>query len=205
MKKHSMEQRSDEWLHMRKGKISGTVLKDIMGTPKKRQDAFYEILAERLTVGVDSENDDYESPMDRGTRLEPDAISLFEFETGKTVEIVGLLQDDENENIMQSPDGLIGEDEAIEVKCMGGKNHIKFWLTNEVPDEYEWQVVQYFVVNEKLKTLYFVGYNPDIPSRRIHILEVKREEVEDKIVQAREAQNKFLKEVEDKLKEIIEL
>lgn len=143
--------------------------------------------------------------MARGTRLEPDAIVMFEFETGKTVEVVGLLQDDENENIMQSPDGLIGEDEAIEVKCMVGKNHVKFWFENEVPDEYEWQVVQYFVVNEKLKKLYFVGYNPDIPAHRIHILEVTREEVEDKIIQAREAQNKFLKEVEDKLKEIIKI
>jgi hypothetical protein len=46
---------------------------------------------------------------------------------------------------------------------MGGKNHIKLWLTDKAPDEYEFQIYQYFIVNEKLKKLYFVGFNPDIP------------------------------------------
>lgn len=209
MKKHNVEQKSDEWHHLRKGKITGTTLKAIMGTPKARQDAVYEIIAERLTVGVESEGD-YENAMDRGNRLEPDAIAMFEFETGKEVERTGFCEDDTNPMIANSPDGLIGEDEAVEAKCMGGKNHVKMWLTNEIPEEagvhnYKWQVIQYFIVNEKLKKLYFVGYNPDIEVHPLHIIEVNRKDVEQDIVNARKSQEAFLQEVESILTTIIKL
>lgn len=204
MKKHNIEQRTDEWHHLRKGKITGTTLKAIMGTPKARQDALYEIIAERLTVGVESEGS-FENPMDRGTRLEPDALAMFELETGKTVERCGFAEDDTNPMIANSPDGLIGDDEAVEAKCMGGKNHVKMWLTNRIPDEYDWQVVQYFVVNEKLRKLYFVGYNPDIPVHPLHVIEVFRDQVEEDITAAKEEQCKFLKEVDKILETIIKL
>ena len=201
MKKNNVAQRSDEWFHLKKGKITGTVLKGIMGTPKARQEAIYEVIAERLTVGVNG--DDYENAMDRGTRLEDEAVAAFEFETGLKVDKMGLCQHDDNDNIANSPDGLIGENEAVEIKCMGGKNHVKMWLTNSVPDEYYWQVIQYFVVNEKLKKLYFVGYNPDIPSHSLHIIEVERDEEE--IKNAKQKQEAFLQEVEAILSTIIKL
>ena len=204
MKKHDIAQKTDKWFHIRKGKITGTQLKNIMGTPRARQEAIYEVLAERLTVGVESE-DDYENAMERGSRLEPDAISAFELETGKSVERVGFVEDDDNPLIANSPDGLIGETEAVEVKCLGGKNHIKMWLTNKVLDEYLWQVIQYFVVNKKLQTLYFVGYNPNIPTHPLHIIEVKRKDIEVEIKEAREEQEKFLKEVDILLAKIIKL
>lgn len=200
MKKYNIEQLSPEWHHIRKGKITGTTLKGIMGTPKARKTALYEILAERLTVGVE---EDYENAMERGLRLESDAVAMFELETDKKVELTGFCEDDTNPFIANSPDGLIGENEAIEVKCMGGINHIKMWLENKVPDEYEWQVVQYFIVNEKLEKLYFVGYNPDIPVHTLHIIEVKREEIEEKIKSAKVAQEVFLGEVENILKDLI--
>lgn len=201
MKKHDVEQRSDEWHHLRKGKMRGTMLKSIMGTPKARQEALYELIAERLTIGVD----DGENPMERGIRLEEDAISTFELETGLTVERIGLVENDENANIAYSPDGLIGDEEDVEVKCQGGKNHVKMWLTNKIPDDYEWQVVQAFVVNPKLKKRYFVGYNPDISIHPIHIIEVTREEIAVQIETARRSQEVFLQEVEAILSTLIKL
>lgn len=203
MKKHQVEQKSNEWQQLRKGKITGTTLKAIMGTPKARQDAIFEIIAERLTVGVES--DDYENPMDRGNRLEPDAIAMFELETGKQVERTGFCENEGNSMICNSPDGLIGETEAVEIKCMGGKNHIKMWLTNEIPEEYKWQTIQYFVVNEKLEKLYFAGYNPDIPTHQLHIIETTRQENLEDIEKAKKSQEEFLKEVNEKLSEIIKL
>lgn len=204
MKKHNIEQGSDEWHQIRKGKITGTYLKAIMGTPRARQEAIYEMIAERLTTGIESETS-FENAMDRGTRLEPDAISMFEFETNLKVERTGFCEDDTNPLIANSPDGLIGEDEAIEVKCLEGKKHIKAWLTNEVPEDYQWQVVQYFVVNPKLKKLYFVNYHPDIPVHPLHIIEVTRKQVEDKILLAKEAEGVFLKEVEVELSKLIKI
>jgi len=199
-----IEQRSDEWHHLRKGKITGTTLKSIMGTPKARQDAFYEIIAERLTIGID---DGEESAMDRGIRLEGEAIAAFEFETDLKVEKTGFSQNDENPFIANSPDGWIGEsqEEGIEVKCMGGKNHIKMWFLNEVPDDYYWQMIQYFIVNENLLKLYFVGYNPDIPKHPLHIIPVLRKDILEDIKVARTKQDEFLKEVEYKLSTLINL
>lgn len=205
MKKHNIEQRSPEWHQLRKTRITGTVLKNLMGTPKARQEAIYEAIANRLTVGV---QDEYENAMDRGTRLESDAISLFEFETGKSVEQVGMCEDDNNSAIAQSPDGYVkdtDDSEAVEVKCMGGKNHVKLWLTDKVPDEYKWQVVQYFVVNDKLKKLYFVGHNPDIPVHPLHIIELERKDILVDIKQAKEAQKIFIQEVEAILSTLIKL
>lgn len=201
MKKHQIEQRSPEWFQIRKGKITGTVLKGIMGTPYAKQEMFYELIAQRLIVGLVN---DGENPMERGIRLEDEAIAKFEFETGLKVEKVGFAESD-NPVIANSPDGLIGDTEAIEVKCMGGKNHIKLWFENEIPKEYNWQVIQYFIVNPKLEKMYFVGYNPDMPVHPIHIIEVKRNEVEDKIKLAETAQEEFIKVVNEKLREIIKL
>ena len=199
-----MEQRSPEWHQLRKGKITGTGLSRIMGTPSAKKEYFYEIIAERLMVG-NPDAEEYENSMDRGLRLEDDGIAEFEFATGKKVEKMGICESSENPQIINSPDGLIGEDEAVEIKCMGGKNHIKFWFENEVPNNYAWQVIQYFVVNKNLKTLWFVGYNPDIPTHPLHILEVKRSEKEKEIKKALKAQEKFMVEVNQKLKEIIKL
>lgn len=206
MKTHNnIIQKSEEWHHVRKGKITGTTLKSIMGTPRAKQEALYETIAERLTVGVEAEMADYESDIDRGNRLEPEAIAAFEFQTGKKVEVVGFCESDDEEFIANSPDGLIGDTEAIEVKCPAGKNYVKAWLTNEIHDDYHWQTVQYFVVNEKLETLYFVVYNPNIALYPMHTIEVKREDIKDDIEKAVVAQKEFLESIDEKLKTIIKL
>lgn len=204
MKKHNFSQRSPEWQQIRKGKISGTFLKNILGTPRARQEAVYEFIADKLTVGIDLGE---ENAMDRGIRLEADAIAMFELETGKKVETIGFCEHDDEPIISNSPDGYVADSndtEAVEAKCLGGKNHVKMWLTNRVPDDYEWQVIQYFVVNPKLKKLYFVGYNPDIPSHSLHIIQVNREEVTDRIEIAYKAQVEFIKEVNQALGSLIE-
>lgn len=203
-KNNKIKQNTPEWEHLRKTHLTGTILKGIMGTKYARQEAMYEMIANRLTTGVDSD-EEYENPMDRGHRLEPDAIAAFEFETGKSVDRTGFCEHDETPQISNSPDGLIGEDEAIEVKCPLGKNYVKMWLTNEVPAEYYWQTIQYFSVNEKLKKLYLVGYHPQIPVHSLHIIEIKRSDVEEDIVKARVFQKDFLEEVEEILNKIITL
>lgn len=204
MKRHNnVQQGTEEWHHLRKGKMTGTTLKAIMGTPRARQEAIYEILAERLSVGVVM---DEENAAERGKRLEPDAIAMFELETGKEVERTGFCEDDTNPMIANSPDGLVvGAHEAVEAKCLGGKNHIKMWLTNAVPEEHFWQCIQYFVVNKELQKLYFVGYNPDIPVHTLHIIELTREELAESIKEAEVAQDTFLEEVDVILKGIVTL
>jgi putative phage-type endonuclease len=205
VKNKQIKQLSSEWFHKRKGAITGTRLGKICGTPKARQEMIYEIVGERLKVGVEEE---YEDPRDRGIRLEDEAVAQFEFSTGLSVEKCGFCESDDDCYIAYSPDGIISgtdDTEDVEVKCPLEKNFVKIWLTNEIPEEYYYQILQAFVVNEKLKKRYFIAYNPEIQIHPLHIIEIKREEIEEDILKAKESQKAFLAEVEAVLSKIISL
>lgn len=202
---NEINQQTPEWHYLRKGKVTGTTLKAIIGTPKARTDAFYEMVGERLTIG-DMSSD--ERPMDRGNRLEDEARAMFEFRTGKKVKTAGFCESDEHPHMGFSPDGLIdnGEEyytEDLEIKCPETKNYVKAWFTNTVPEEYYAQVIQSFIVNERLETKWFVLYHPEIEIYPMHIIKVTRQDVQGDIANYKVKELIFLQEVEDKLKEII--
>ncbi len=191
----------DQWMLARQGKITGTRLKDIIvkrGTEKKI--GFYELIAERLMVS-EEDFDGYvpnETPMDRGTRLQKQAIERFTKESGKKVqdELVMWVRED-NTSIAISPDGVIGKNEALETKCLSAANHIKAFLTNEVPDDYIYQTRQYFIVNDKLKTLYLAFYDPRIPCKDFFYLTIERKDVEKECAELLAYQIKELQEVDE--------
>ena len=204
MKTFNYEQRSPDWIKLRKGKITGTGLKKVVGTPKARQGYLYEILAERI---VDNEVEEMEEmAMERGVRLEPEGIAEFEKATGKKVEQVGFAVSDKNKYIANSPDGFIKIKgkyaEGLEIKCPNAATHLRYWLENRIPDEYYPQLIQYFIVNSDLKRLYFASYDPRIVIHPLHILKLEREDLEDDIKNYTEQQIEFLKEVEKLYKQI---
>lgn len=168
----------EEWLEARRGKITGSRLKDIIvkrGSGRKL--GFYELIAERLGIPADDE-----SAMDRGTRLEGEAIDRFATEAKKKVDtslVIWAREDDEN--IAISPDGFIGKKEGVEVKCLSSARHIEAWLTKEIPDEYEYQVLQYFIVNDDLQKLHFVFYDPRLLAKDFFYLTVDRKDVQEKV------------------------
>ena len=175
----------EQWLFARQGKITGTRLQSIVvkrGTGEKK--GFYELIAERLAV---SENDfegfiPNETPMERGTRLQKHALARLETALGQKIndELVLWTRED-NESIAISPDGTIGETIAVETKCLSSASHIEAYLTGKVPDEYEFQKLQYFIVNEKLQELYFCFYDPRIPCKDFFYFVIKREEVQEDV------------------------
>lgn len=171
----------------------------------KKKIAFYELVAERLAVD-ESEFDGYvpnETPMDRGTRLQKFAIDQFTKETGKEVDekLVMWVRED-NEAISVSPDGVISETEAIETKCLSSARHIEAYLTQSIPDEYEFQRLQYFIVNDKLQKLYFAFYDPRIPLKSFFYITVTREEVQSQIDEYLAYQKKVLSEVDEIVAEL---
>jgi putative phage-type endonuclease len=192
MKTTKFEDR-DEWLEARKTKITGSRLKDIVvlrGNEKKI--GFWELLAERLQI-KDGQN---ENPMQRGTDLESEAIMAFEEHEGKKVntDLVIWTRED-NESIAISPDGFIGETEAVECKCLASSRHLEAYFTNKIPKDYWFQVLQYFIVNEKLELLHFVMYDPRIPQKPYFKFTVDRSEVAEEVEQYLEYQRKVLEEV----------
>lgn len=193
MKEINLEQNTPEWLEARRGKITGSRLKDIVvkrGTGKKI--GYYEIIAE--SIGIPATD---ESAMDRGHRLEDEALQEFTKLTGKKVKKAGMWVRDDNDRIAISPDGVISATEAIEVKCLSSAKHIQAVLTNEIPDDYEFQKLQYFIVNDKLKKLYFTFYDPRITARPLFIIEVNRKDIEQDIETYLEYQKNIIREIEE--------
>lgn len=186
----------ESWLAARRGKITGSRLKDIVvlrGTGEKV--GYYQLIAERLAI----EPDNGEKPMERGTRLEPEAMDLFVKNTKKKVDTsLVIWAREDNESIAVSPDGFIGKTEAVEVKCLSSASHIEAYLTQEVPDEYKFQVLQYFIVNDSLKTLYLVFYDPRfLENISYFVIEVKRSNLKEDIEKYLEYQKVKLAQVDE--------
>ena len=169
-----------EWLNARLGKITGTKLKGIISKRKTttKKVGFYELIAERLMVDDGISLD----PMERGTYLENYALDIFAEQEGKKVDKRKLMWvHDKHPNIACSPDGVIGKTEVIEVKCLGSARHIEAYLTGKIPSEYMEQATQPFVVNEKLKTLYFVFFDPRMIAKDFFFHTLKREDIAEDI------------------------
>lgn len=171
MKTLNIDQNSAEWLEARKGKITGSKLKDLIvkrGTGEKI--GFYQLIADRLAI-----EDESEDPMERGHSLQREALEQFTKSTNKAVYETGMWLSDDNENIACSPDGVINEYEAVEVKCLSASRHLQAFFTQEIPAEYEYQALQYFIVNEKLKKLYFCFYDPRVIAKPFFYIEIERD------------------------------
>lgn len=190
MKVHKFDSR-DEWFKARKGRITGSKVRDIItkrGNGKKV--GFYQLIADRVAIDPDEEN-----PMERGQRLEETALKQFSEVTKKEVDTsLVLWTRDDLPHIGYSPDGVISDTEVVEVKCLKSALHIKAYLTQEVPAEYFDQVTQAFVVNDNLKKLYLVFYDDRLISKQFFFLTVTRSQV--KAEEYLEIQKGIMKEVE---------
>lgn len=179
-----------DWLEARRGKITGSRLAKLIvkrGTEKKIE--FYEMIAERLSKPRE-EGEVKLNPMDHGHHYEPEAISRFEQMTGKQVDrTLCIWSREDNERVALSPDGVVvGTDhtEAVEAKCLSEANHIKAYLTKEIPSDYEEQKLQYFIVNDKLQKLTFCFLNPRLMAADFFLIEFTRAdvlaEIEEKLI-----------------------
>jgi putative phage-type endonuclease len=187
MTKITRFENQEDWLEFRKAKITGTKLKDIV---TKRGSGIkigvYQLIADRLAV------EDNEDPMERGHRLETEAIEHLSNITKKEfITDLVIMSREDNPNMAWSPDGYTKDLKfAAEVKCLRSAIHLQTIIENKIPDEYKEQSIQPFIVCDELETLYFTFYDPRIISRPLHIIEIKREDIEKDIA--------FYKEYEQK-------
>lgn len=194
------EQQTPEWHEAKRGVISGSRLKDIVAKRGGRKLGFYELVAERMGLG------DLSSNIDRGNELEPVARDTFAEMTGKKIEEVGFVVSDFNPHIGFSPDGVVykGKDivESIEVKCLAAARHLQSVIENEIPKDYYSQVIQPFIVVPTIEKVHYISFDDRIQAKPIHVIEVKREDVEEDIAYYREYQENTLKEIDDIISEL---
>lgn len=158
MKTHMMLQRSDEWHKMRLGKFTGTSLGILAnGRTDTIKKLVYETASEIIT-GKTGSTFYINEAMQKGIDLEPDARFAFEAKTGLEVREVGFCELDQYTGV--SPDGLIGDDEGIEIKC--NCDYIHLQAINEGCNKYNWQIQSCLYVTGR-KLWYLVLYNPNFP------------------------------------------
>lgn len=173
-----IEQRSDQWRQEKLGKFSGSDFHIMLGDSQAKKDFLWEKFAE--IKYQDSDREDYKSLyMERGTLLEPEARRMYNVINDVVVKEVGLVEDDGEFDgyAVCSPDGLVGEDGIIEIKCLVAKYHEQY--TNPSSKKYEYikpeykTQVQYNLFITGRKWCDFVYYHP---RSGCHIIRIERDE-----------------------------
>jgi putative phage-type endonuclease len=162
------------------------------GESADRRNYRNEILAERLSRRTE---DHYVSPeMAWGSEFEPIARYAYEIATGEMVDTVGFVLHPTMDFAGASPDGLVGEDGGLELKCPKTTTHIK-WMTNGgVPEEHQAQCLWNMACAER-QWWDFMSFDPRLPDGlRIFIARMERDEASIKLIEEEVA--RFNDEVE---------
>ena len=170
MKVYNFEQRTDEWYAIRRAKMTASNAGIIATNGKGLKTYIYSLMSDYYS---NAEKEHYvNADMQRGIDLEPEAKIEFEFYTGLEVKEVGFIE--HNEHVGVSPDGLIGNDGLIEIKCPKDEVYFKLLLNGEIKSEYLWQMQMQMLVSER-KYCYFVSYNPNF-DQSLFIKKIERDE-----------------------------
>ena len=151
-------QGSDEWHQLRSTRFTASnfyklFMKD---STKTYQNAINEVVFTRLTGETE---EGYQSDfMKRGIELEPEAIDAYELETFNKVKRVGFIE--LTEWVGCSPDGLIGEDGMIQVKCPKATTLMDY-IEGEIPEQYMIQIQGELYVSNRKWSDYYV-YHPNL-------------------------------------------
>lgn len=193
-------QGSDEWKRQRLGKVTASRMADVIAKTKSgwgasRANYMAELIAERLT-GVPA--DRYtNSAMAWGTETEPQARAAYEFYCNVEVLETGFVDHFGIEMTGASPDGLVGKDGLIEIKCPGTATHIDTLLNGTIPDKYVVQM-QWQMACCQRDYCDFVSFDPRMPEDlAMWIKRVERDS--DRILSLEHDVCEFLSELDTKI------
>lgn len=195
-----MIQGSEEWHAARLGKVTASRIADMMartrnGWGASRGNYMAELICERLT-GAPTERYT-NAAMQWGTDTEPQARAAYEFVTGRTVTECGFVDHPEIKMAGASPDGLVGEDGLIEIKCPNTATHIDTLLTEAIPQKYRLQMLWQMACTGR-KWCDFVSFDPRMPlEMQLWISRVTPESGE--IEEIEDAARQFLAEIDEKI------
>jgi putative phage-type endonuclease len=195
------DQRTPEWYAARLGKVTASRVADVVATIKSggygagRANYMAQIIAERLTG--EKQNEYVNAAMQNGIDCEPDALAAYEFRCDAEVIAVGFIDHPTIPMSGASPDGMVGDDGLVEIKCPTTATHIETLLSGKVPAKYIDQM-QWQMACTGRQWCDFASFDPRMPeSMRLW---VKRVERDDKRIQYLEEEvSKFLGDVDAKV------
>ena len=196
---HDVVQGTPEWHAVRCGKVSASRFSDVMAKGRgnaesKTRSDYLEQLIDEIVDGepaLSYTNAD----MQWGIEHEAEARQAYANETGNEIVQVGFVE--LNERVGCSPDGLVGDDGLVEIKCPKSKTHRKYITENRCPPEYYKQIQGQMWVTGRLWCDFF-SYNPrprpPYEHLRTFLIRVTRDDVV--IAEITDAVDKFIEELQ---------
>lgn len=191
-----MDQRSPEWFSARAGKVTASRIADVMAKTKTgwgagRANYAAQLVAERLT-GITAESYS-NAAMQWGTDTEPQARSMYELETGAAVVEVGFIDHPTIAMSGASPDGLVGVEGLVEIKCPNTATHIETLRGAPIADKYIKQMQWQMACTDR-QWCDFASFDPRLPDEmQLHVRRVMRDDA--LIAEIEAAVSDFLDEV----------
>ena len=169
-----IEQGSDEWKLARLGYITASNIDAVMAKGKgiSRKNYLNKVVAERLSglAGESYSN----SAMEWGVQTEPLARIAYEVSRETLVEQIGFYKHPTIQFVGVSPDGLVGDDGLVEIKCPNTTTHIDYIDNGKVPSEYYKQIqCQLWVTGRQWCD--FISFDPRI-KRKLFVIRANRDE-----------------------------
>ena len=174
-------QGSDEWLMARCGKVTASKVAEVLamtktGPSERRTKYMWQLVSERLTGNFTRVfvND----AMLHGIENEPIAREFYEALNDLFVEQVGLYIHPRFDFAAASPDGLVGEDGLIEIKCLTTVNHLRSIYENQPPKDYLPQVHWQMACTGR-KWCDLTLFDPRVPlEMQLHTFRIERDNSE---------------------------
>lgn len=184
-----MEQGSEEWFAARLGKVTASRVSDVTAATKSgpaaaRKNYAAQLVAERLSgeTGPTFSN----AAMQWGTDTEPQARAAYSLEKGLPVSQIGFVDHPNIEMAGASPDGLVGQDGLVEIKCPNTATHIETILRGTADAKYVKQM-QFQMACTQRQWCDFVSFDPRLPPemslfvQRVAVDAEAIEEIESKV------------------------
>ncbi len=203
-------QSSAKWLADRCGYLTASRFADALAISKRdgkplkaRLDLVDTLIAERVTgdtIGIG------QTPaMAWGAENEEFARDAYEAETGHMVTLSGFVPHPEIAWLGASPDGLVGTDGLIEIKCPNTTTHLRRVRAGVVPEEYKPQMLLQLLCTGRA-WCDFVDYDPRLDDRFEHLrlFVVRYKPTQAERDEALEAAKAFLDEVEKEMQALLE-
>ncbi|MCB1555955.1 MAG: YqaJ viral recombinase family protein [Alphaproteobacteria bacterium] len=193
-----IQQGSDEWFDARCGVVTASNFKAVMtGGSGKTRRSYMRRLYEEIKTGRPTPPSFQSAAMERGCNLEPRARAAYQAETNQDVREVGIVYLCNERRVAASPDGLIGEEGGLEIKCPLPHNHEKYLRDGGVPRQYIPQIQGNLWVTGR-QWWDFVSYAPEMaPAYRLMIRRIYRDE--SYIAHLRREVERFVQELDEAL------
>jgi putative phage-type endonuclease len=196
-------QGSPEWHEIRRGKVTASRVADLIAKTKSgpatsRANYMAELLCERMT----GETQPFFSnaAIQWGTEKEPEARAAYCFHTDNDVSEIAFVDHPTIGMAGASPDGLIGDDGLLEIKCPNTATHLDTLASGKPAGKYVTQM-QWQMACTGRQWCDFASYDPRLPEHlRLFVTRVSRD---GEMIEAMEAEvSAFLAELDARIEDL---